>query len=87
VPTLREALSNVVKHAGASSVSIAVTVDDADIVLEVGDDGVGISSDTSGGRGTGNMAERALALGGRCELRTGDHGGTVVTWRVPRDSD
>jgi signal transduction histidine kinase len=41
VPTLREALSNVARHAQASSVEITVDVGE-DIVLCVGDDGVGI---------------------------------------------
>jgi PAS domain S-box-containing protein len=87
VPTLREAMSNIVKHAGASAVSVAISVDDAEIVLEVTDDGVGTPTRPSGGRGIGNMAERAVALGGRCDVRPGDHGGTVVTWRVPRRAD
>lgn len=85
IPTLREALSNVVKHAGARHVSVAVRVSDDQIVLEVVDDGVGPGAgDAAGGRGLGNMSERALAVNGRCEVRAGDDGGTHVTWRAPR---
>lgn len=85
IPTLREALSNVVKHANAQHVSVAVRVSDDEIVLEVLDDGVGPGDNTSdGGRGLGNMSERALTIGGRCEVRAGSAGGTHVTWRAPR---
>jgi PAS domain S-box-containing protein len=85
IPTLREALSNVVKHANARRVSVAVRVLDDAIVLEVIDDGVGLrASNGAGGRGLGNMSERAVALGGRCEIRAGTDGGTHVVWRAPR---
>jgi PAS domain S-box-containing protein len=85
VPTLREALSNVVKHANAQHVSVAVRVADDEIVMEVVDDGVGLDASTSaGGRGLGNMSERARAVGGRCEVGDGDAGGTRVVWRAPR---
>jgi len=85
IPTLREALSNVVKHAGAQRVSVAVKVTDEEIVLEVVDDGIGPGDGASaGGRGLGNMNERAVALDGRCEVRAGDSGGTSITWHVPR---
>ena len=83
IPTLREALSNVVKHAAASHVSVAVTVVVDELVLEVADDGAGVDGRTHGGRGLGNMTERALALGRRCILRPGSEVGTVVEWRVP----
>lgn len=85
IPTLREALSNVVKHAAAQHVSVAVRVSDDEIVLDVIDDGVGPGEHTTaGGRGLGNMNERALAVGGHCEVRAGLTGGTHVTWRAPR---
>jgi PAS domain S-box-containing protein len=85
VPTLREALSNVIKHASASRVSVSVSIADLEVVLRVADDGVGVRNDhtSHGGRGLGNMSERAAALGGKCEVRAGSSGGTVVEWRVP----
>jgi PAS domain S-box-containing protein len=84
VPTLREALSNVVKHASASHVIVTLSATETSIALEVVDDGVGPPPDgVHGGRGVGNMTERALALGGRCELRPNDSGGTVFEWCVP----
>lgn len=89
VPTLREALSNVIKHAGATRVSVTVAVVDREIVLQVTDDGDGVGPRpaTTGGNGTGNMRDRAVALGGTCELRARDSGGTTLDWRVPAHTD
>jgi PAS domain S-box-containing protein len=87
VPTLREALSNVVKHASASHVSVSLTIASGELLLQVVDDGIGVPADGAhGGRGLGNMTERALALGGRCEIRPGDGGGTLFEWHVPLKS-
>ena len=56
--TLREALSNVTKHAHASTVNIELVVDAHEVLLRVRDDGIGI--DRSGeGSGLRNMNERA----------------------------
>ncbi|MCD0450167.1 GAF domain-containing sensor histidine kinase [Actinocorallia sp. API 0066] len=76
-----EALSNVVRHAGARRVDVVIEVRD-DLVLRVEDDGSGIPE---GGRRSGlrNMAERAKALGGALEISARDGGGTVLRWRVP----
>ena len=83
IPSLREALTNIVKHAGAKRVAVSVTVAD-EIVLTVTDDGIGITDAASGGgRGLGNMAKRAEALGGSCTIRPGETAGTVVEWRCP----
>ncbi|MBK9179099.1 MAG: GAF domain-containing sensor histidine kinase [Acidimicrobiales bacterium] len=85
VSTLREALTNVAKHAGASEVAVEVEVGD-DVVLRVEDDGVGIDPLRSGrGWGLRNMADRARALGGGLVLTEAPNGGTVLEWRVPLD--
>lgn len=85
IPTLREALSNIIRHARASRVSVTVAVMAGQIVLEVVDDGDGLDPQaaTRGGNGLGNMHERATDLGGTCELRAGATGGTVLDWRIP----
>ena len=83
VPTLREALSNTVRHAQASSASVEIAIEGDQIVLRVIDNGVGLDDDTHGGRGIGNMTERAVAIGGRCEIRSGAEAGTVVEWSAP----
>jgi signal transduction histidine kinase len=83
--TLREALSNVAKHAGARHVTIDVVIDGSDLVLMVTDDGIGIGEPTGFGRGLTNMHERAAALGGRCTLDAPSSGGTSLEWRIPVD--
>jgi PAS domain S-box-containing protein len=84
LPSLRESLTNVAKHAHAARVEIAVTVGD-DVVMTVRDNGVGGATARAGGHGVANIAERARSLGGTCDLDAPNGGGTLVTWRVPRD--
>ena len=79
---LREALSNVAKHAGASRVDVLVDVGD-EAVLRVTDDGAGPGEEHVGGFGLQNMRGRAEALGGRFSVLPHVTGGTVVEWRVP----
>jgi signal transduction histidine kinase len=81
--TMREALSNVAKHAAASSVDVRLSAAAGTITLRVADNGVGVSRGAPRGRGLDNMESRAEALGGVCELTGRPGGGTVVTWRVP----
>jgi signal transduction histidine kinase len=82
---LREALSNVVHHAGASRVTVAVAVTSTELVLTVTDDGVGAGpAQRPGGKGVANLRHRAETLGGTLELRAGADGtGTTVCWQVP----
>lgn len=85
---VREALSNVARHAGAKRVDLSMGVEvGGDIILRVADDGAGPPDEKTleagAGHGLRNMARRAERLGGRLELLSGDHGGTVLEWRVP----
>jgi len=83
VPTLREALSNVARHSGASSVEVSLVVNDGELILQIVDNGGGFDvAAVHGGRGIGNMRDRAEALGGACTL-TSTAGGTELEWRVP----
>ena len=72
--TVREAISNVVRHAKARTVDVVVKVDHDTLVLHVIDDGVGIepAAAAGGGRGLSNLAERAKLLGGGFDVRPGD---------------
>ena len=79
---LREALSNVAKHAGASRVDVVLDVGD-EAVLRVTDDGVGPGEEHVGGFGLQNMRGRAEALHGRFAVLPHVTGGTVLEWRVP----
>jgi signal transduction histidine kinase len=83
--TLREALSNVARHAHARHAKVEVVVLD-DLHLRVVDDGTGVSQNKrTFGRGLPNMAERAEALGGTFMLNARTEGGTELSWRVPLD--
>ena len=79
---LRESLSNVIRHAAATSVRIEVTAGH-ELVLRVTDDGLGASSDWGEGFGLRNMAARADSLGGSFALGAHSPRGTVLQWRVP----
>src|SRR5262249_39683047 len=79
---LREALSNVVRHAGAQTVLVRVRRSASGLLLQVVDDGCGIPRDVSK-RGLRNLEERAVAAGGRCTITSSPDSGTTVTWEVP----
>lgn len=81
--TLREALSNIARHAQAQRVEVEVVVSD-EIELRVTDDGVGIDAlPAHSGSGLANMAQRAESLGGSCTVFRSSGGGTQVEWHVP----
>jgi signal transduction histidine kinase len=84
---LREALSNVARHAGASRADVTVDVDDdGNLTVLVVDNGTGIPAGVSRS-GLRNLAERAAKLGGEFLLEPAQPGtanpGTRLTWRVP----
>lgn len=84
VATLREALSNVARHARATRVDVEVVVD-GEVRLTVTDDGLGPpSDDLPVGKGLRNMGDRAAKLGGALQLRAALGGGTVVEWTAPK---
>jgi len=78
---VREAISNVVRHAGAETVSVAVVVAD-DLTITVTDDGVGFP-DTTTPSGLANLAGRARDCGGTLDIGSAPGGGTRITWSVP----
>ncbi|WP_433731287.1 GAF domain-containing protein [Actinoplanes sp. CA-051413] len=79
---LREALSNVARHAQAGTARVSVRAADGEVILQIEDNGVGTDPALARG-GLVNMSERAGDLGGSCTVTPADEGGTVVTWRVP----
>lgn len=82
--TLREALSNVVRHASATSVSVELTASSAWFRVRVSDDGVGFDPETvRHGNGTGNLNARAADLGGHVSVVSKPGGGTTVEWVIP----
>jgi signal transduction histidine kinase len=79
VAVVREALTNVGKHAHASETLVSVAATDEDVVVDVIDDGVGVS----GGHrtsGIGNLRTRAQHWGGEFIVRTREGGGTALRW-------
>ncbi len=83
--TLREAITNIGRHARATRATVAITVGDGHCLLQVVDDGGGIDQSPSGGGGLGlgNLRRRAEKLHGTFDFTSPEGGGTVLTWRVP----
>jgi signal transduction histidine kinase len=76
-----EALTNAARHSGARHTAVSFTVDDAQLRLEIADDGIGlpVRPDSRGtGLGLAAMAERAAELGGACSAAARDRGTSVV---------
>lgn len=78
-----EALTNVVKHAGASHVDVCLEAGPAALTVVVADDGRGIAEDVTAGVGLLSLRERAEELGGRCEVVCPEGGGTTVRAVLP----
>jgi signal transduction histidine kinase len=79
----QEALTNVVRHAGARSCTVRLLVDDATAALTVVDDGRGVPDDRVAGVGLASMHERAAEMGGTCTVGPAPGGGTQVLARLP----
>jgi len=87
---VREALTNVEKHAGARSVTVELAGGaDGSLGVAIEDDGVGIATGTSPAQhfGLDIMRDRAGLLGGSIELGRRGDGGTRVALRVPVRSE
>jgi signal transduction histidine kinase len=79
---VREGLSNVARHAAATSAQVEIEAGDA-LVARVIDNGVGFVEDSvSNGYGLHNMRERARAVGGEFRVAGRPEGGTEIEWRV-----
>lgn len=82
---VQEALTNVLKHAGAAHADVAIGCAPEEVTIEITDDGTGPPADpaSSGGHGLAGMRERVAIFGG--ELRTGPRpgGGFAVRARLP----
>ncbi|GAA4880757.1 GAF domain-containing sensor histidine kinase [Actinomycetospora straminea] len=84
---VREGVSNAVRHGGADTVVVTVSVDDV-LAVDVTDDGFGIP-DTVARSGLANLTARARALGGEASVgrrTTGTRSGTRLSWWVPFDA-
>ncbi|RZU11304.1 histidine kinase/DNA gyrase B/HSP90-like ATPase [Kribbella rubisoli] len=80
--TVRESLSNVVRHAQASEVTVEVSADSEQVVARITDNGVGIGEQHRNS-GLRNLTERAQALGGAVRVTDNEPHGTIVELRAP----
>jgi two-component system sensor histidine kinase UhpB len=78
----QEALTNVLRHADATEVSIALKHSDGEVVLLVSDNGRGLPAGVNE-RGLRGMRERAMVVDAALEIRSGPRGGTEIVLRVP----
>ncbi len=84
---LREAVSNIIKHSGASQCKVRTSVDGAHFGLLVQDNGNGIPMELDGkldrGHGMSSMKHRAKQLSGQCLVESGPGYGTVIRLTIP----
>lgn len=81
---VREATSNAVRHAHATSVAVTITVVDDALSVQVVDDGVGLDPGVARS-GLTNLENRARTLDGTLVVSPAATSGTHLTWRVPLD--
>ena len=86
---VQESLSNIMKHAQATEVSVRIVRTAASVVLTIQDNGRGFSpagyaaQAGAGGLGLTGMAERATLLGGRLKMRSEPTNGAAMTVEIP----
>jgi signal transduction histidine kinase len=78
---VREAVSNAVRHAGATTLTVNVAVSD-DLCIDVVDDGIGIPAEMTGS-GLTNLRRRAEDAGGDFSIARPATGGTHLKWCAP----
>jgi len=79
---VQEALTNVLRHAGARTARVRVARDGGDVTVEVIDDG-SVAGTVTEGSGITGMRTRAERLGGTLEAGPGPGGGFAVSARLP----
>jgi signal transduction histidine kinase len=77
-----EALTNVVKHAGASSATVTIHIDGSELAMEIADDGVG-GVGPGAGQGLANIEDRINAVDGDVTIVSPPGHGTRVLVRIP----
>jgi len=86
---VQEALTNTLKHAGASKARVAICYRASELAVEVVDDGpappIGVL--TGSGRGLIGMRERVALVGGAMHAGPGPGGGFAVSARFPLDAE
>jgi two-component system, NarL family, sensor histidine kinase UhpB len=84
---LREAVSNVIKHSGASHCKVDCALSATDFILTIQDNGKGIAMELDGqldrGHGMASMKHRAKQMQGQCLVESGPGYGTVIRLSLP----
>lgn len=89
---ITEGLSNAVRHSGADTIRVSVSVEDGFVCVVIQDNGTGFTVPSYGngnglspshGNGLSNMEHRARTLGGTFEVSGSPERGTALTWRAP----
>jgi len=84
---VQEALTNVMRHAGASHTRVSARVEEGTLLIDVTDDGTGAPDPSpQGGHGLRGMHERAVALGGEVTAGPSERGGWQIHARLPLTS-
>lgn len=85
---LQEALSNILRHANASTVHVKMSVVDDKVFVHIGDDGVGFQAEdkqtNKASYGLKTMRERCEEIGGDFSIRSREGEGTHIDMRVPK---
>lgn len=82
----QEAIHNSVRHANPTRIAISLRRDTRTVILEIRDNGLGISASRlgkCGGLGLGSMKKRAREIGGRLEIKTAPSQGTSIVVTIP----
>jgi signal transduction histidine kinase len=79
----QEALTNVRRHAQARLVTLRLSAEEAGVLVEIEDDGIGFGPDKAAGFGLTGMRDRARDTGGQLEVASVPGQGTLVRVRVP----
>jgi signal transduction histidine kinase len=77
-----EAVTNAVRHAGAGRCDVRLALNGR-LIVEIADDGAGITSNTRTGAGLRSVRERAAEVGGDCVVASREPSGTVIRATLP----
>jgi signal transduction histidine kinase len=83
---IQEGVTNVLRHAWATTMDVAARIEADRVAIEISDDGVGFAQQAGFGRGLTGMHDRVRALNGTFELFR-EKGRTVVRCRLPLDRE
>lgn len=88
---LREAVSNIIKHSGASHCKVRCAIADGQFGMNIQDNGKGIPMELDGkldrGHGMSSMKHRAKQMQGQCLVESGPGYGTVIRLTLPLGAD